>query len=129
MNWIERLHELKGRDLYAQNSEGFILEYIFNSLLPKVNNYELRIVDIGGGDGFYLSNSRHLHNLGWDAIILDLEQGVNVTLDNAISLMPNNGINVISIDIDGNDYWILDELLKVREPDVVVAEFNAMYTD
>src|SRR5688572_14472526 len=129
MNWIERLYELKGKDLYSQNGEGFYLEYIFKSMLGKINSDMLRIVDIGGGDGFYLSNSRHLENIGWDVIILDLEDGVCVNKETCLSLMPENGINAISIDVDGNDYWILQKLLTEREPDVIIAEFNAMYTD
>lgn len=129
MNWIERLYQIKGKDLYSQNGEGLILEYMMKALLNKINSDKLRIVDIGGGDGFYLSNSRHLENIGWDVIVLDLEKDINVNVENCLYLMPDNGIDIISIDIDGNDFWILDRLLIQRRPNIIVAEFNAAYTD
>lgn len=124
MNWIERLYELKGCDLYSQNCEGFYLEYIFEHIQSKHKLF----TDIGGGDGFYLSNTRHLKNLGWNGVVLDLEVGVRVTAENV-----NNYAflmyDLLSIDIDGNDYWILDTVIPEHKPMVVVAEFNAMYTD
>ncbi len=32
--------------------------------------------------------------------------------------------DLLSIDLDGNDYWILDNLLKGYTPRVVICEFN-----
>ena len=126
MNWIERMYELKGKDLYSQNGEGLLLEYVWD----KVNGdfIERVIFDIGCGDRFILSNSRHLRNsfdftvLGWDK-----ENGQTVTAENCTKSVSMPGI--ISIDIDGNDYWILDKQLPYYRPLIVIAEFNAMYTD
>lgn len=125
MNWIERLPEVKGRDLYSQNSEGLILEYIFHSLYP---NQKGNVFDIGSGDGFVLSNSRHLKHLGFKCFLFDKINGLNVTAENctgATATYPD----LISIDIDGNDYWILDKQLPFYKPSIVIAEFNASYTD
>ena len=36
-------------------------------------------------------------------------------------------IGVLNIDIDGNDYWILKELLKKISPDVICVEHNASF--
>lgn len=124
MNWIERLPEIKGKDLYSQNGEGLILEYIFNNIKPRFKS----IIDIGSGDGFVLSNSRHLLNLGWHGLLLDKVNGDSVNREN-IERYLDNDIDVVSIDTDGNDYWILDEILKNISPSVVIAEFNASYTD
>lgn len=125
MNWIERLPEVKGKDLYSQSSEGVILEYIVHSL-PVLNKY---MYDIGSGDGFILSNSRHLSvNLGFDVLKYDKLTGHNITIENCTGLgfkYPS----IISIDIDGNDFWILDKMLPHYKPSVVIAEFNASYTD
>lgn len=136
MNWIKRLSEIKGCDLYSQNCEGLILEYIFSQIRIDRKYF----VDIGGGDGFYLSNTRHLSNLGWPGVVLDRENGDNVTVENVFHLMLNKWGSfsmfvgdyepeLISIDIDGNDYWILRTILTKKKPAVIVAEFNAMYTD
>lgn len=126
MNWIERMYELKGRDLYSQNGEGLYLEYVCFNVLGRNGTF----VDIGGGDGFYLSNTKHLKNLGWSGFTLDKENGDCVTVEN---VMDELGFmrDIISIDIDGNDYWIIDKILKYDAlcPHVIIAEFNASYTD
>lgn len=125
MNWIERMYELKGKDLYSQNGEGLYLEYIYEHL----NLTRKNIIDIGGGDGIYLSNSRHLKNIGFYRDVIDRENGIDLNLENAhqhIIGLPE----ILSIDIDGNDYWILKDLFDNGFfPPVVIAEFNASYTD
>ena len=127
MNWIERLYEINNKDLYSQNGEGLILEYIFEMIESYCNGRV--IFDIGAGDGFILSNSRHLvKSSKFKALLFEKEKGLEVTLENC--LKPSASFpDIISIDIDGNDYWILDKMLPHYKPDIVVAEFNAMYTD
>lgn len=127
MNWIERIYEIKGKDLYSQNGESLILEYIFSQFGYKSKT---GFVDIGGGDGFYLSNTRHLSNLGWEGVVLDRENGIDINTDNVISWIEEERCDLLSIDIDGNDYWVLESILNsMFEPSVIIAEFNAMYTD
>lgn len=129
MNWIERLPEIKGRDLYSQNSEGLILEYMTEML--NINGDRRMIYDIGAGDRFILSNSRHLaYNCGFSVEWSDRLTGQDITLENCnekdfLTAPPS----IISIDIDGNDYWILDKMMPHFRPYIVCAEFNAMYTD
>lgn len=128
MNWIERMYEIKGRDLYSQNGEGLYLEYLQNSLGLQSSF----MFDIGSGDGFVLSNSRHLSHLGWSVLCFDDLIGKHVNLENCLRLSDNPSITwptIISIDIDGNDYWILDKQLPYFKPSIVIAEFNASYTD
>lgn len=129
MNWIERMYEIKGKDLYAQSGEGLLLEYIFSKLAYKS---KLGFLDIGGGDGFYLSNTRHLANLGWYGAVLDRENGIDINAENVIEWFEDDKLrcDLLSIDIDGNDYWILQTIFEsMYEPSVIIAEFNAMYTD
>lgn len=126
MNWIERLYEIKKNDHYSQNSEGIYLEYILHSLKIPIQNSIM--FDIGGGDGFYLSNSRHLRHLGANVSILDWENGFNVRVDNCTDL-PFKHPDIISIDIDGNDYWIIREQIPFYRPSIICAEFNPAYTD
>jgi len=130
MNWIERLYEIKGKDLYSQNGEGLILEYIFEHL---PNDLDRIFVDIGGGDFFYLSNTRHLRQLGYTPFkgkVLDKSNGHFITVENIRNYITNYHImNLLSIDIDGNDYWILEEILKYCQPEIICAEFNPSFTD
>lgn len=129
MNWIERMYEIKGKDLYSQNSEGLILEYIWLQLYPnlRVGN----VFDIGSGDGFILSNSRHLENLGFPVWKFDTINGKKIDLTNCIVEKNEYTIypNIISIDIDGYDYWVLDKQLPFYKPSIVIAEFNPAFTD
>src|SRR5688572_28187660 len=107
MNWIERLYEIKNKDLYAQNGEGLILEYIFSQLRTE----DKTAVDIGGGDGFYLSNTRHLKNLGCSVDVIDKENGHTLTLENFDDMMDGFEYNLFSVDTDGNDYWFIEKIL------------------
>lgn len=128
MNWIERLYELKEKDPYSQNGEGIYLEYILSNLEIK----DGLAIDIGGGDGFNLSNTRYLlHTFLIDkCLIIDKENGHFITVDNAIELMDYPiHFDLLSIDIDGNDYWIIKEILEHQNPAVIIAEFNAAYGD
>jgi len=124
MNWIERLPEIKGKDAYSQNGEGIILEYILHHLGISKGSF----VDIGSGDGFNLSNTRHLNNLGWKGLYLDRITGTDINAANIMSYFVQSP-DLVSIDIDGNDYFILDKILSHKSPAVIIAEFNAMYTD
>ena len=51
--------------------------------------------------------------------------------DNIQSLLQESGflkIELLHIDLDGNDYWILDSLnLDILDPDILVLEYNAAF--
>ena len=49
-----------------------------------------------------------------------------VTLENVRSIITHE-YDLISIDIDGNDFWILAEILKVVSPKVLVCEYNPLF--
>lgn len=126
MNWIERLPEIKSKDLYSQNGEGHILEYIFYHL----GSGKL-FLDIGAGDGFILSNTRHLELMGWSGVRLDSLNGHTVKKENLQEFNISCDTDLLSIDIDGNDLHIIDELLTnwPFTPFVIIAEFNPAFTD
>lgn len=51
-----------------------------------------------------------------------------ITKENVVSIMkqydtPTN-LNLFSIDIDGNDAWVLHEVLKHFSPDIIICEYN-----
>jgi hypothetical protein len=125
MNWIERMYELKGKDPYSQGGEGIYLEYLWHTL---AENKRPIMFDIGAGDEFILSNSRHLRHLGFKVRCYEKEyMSRPITLDNCLD-SPDHPI-IISIDIDGNDYWILNAMLPHYKPEIVISEFNPAFLD
>lgn len=119
------MYELKGRDIYSQNGEGFYLEYVFHSINHSCEGRTF--IDIGAGDGFILSNTRHLQNIGFRGKQFDKLGGEIVTCENLKDYW--TGAAIISIDTDGNDYWLLDTMLTQHKSPIIIAEFNASYTD
>lgn len=127
MNWIEGLYQLKEKDPYSQHGEGKYLERIVSSIYGSNSK---RFLDIGCGATDELSNTRYLQDLGWTGRKLDRVHGDLVTVENVLKYIDFSPyLEVLSIDIDGNDYHILFEILRWLSPTVIVAEFNAHYTD
>lgn len=66
--------------------------------------------------------------------IINLLLGLNLKIIN-LFLTKNNikkikiskNIGCLSIDIDGNDYWILKELLNYTSSEIIIAEYNASF--
>jgi hypothetical protein len=104
-------------------------------------------VDIGAGDGIRGSNTYSLFRRGWKGIGIEadatkyrrLQQAYSsfadvvavkaaVQPDNIIETLVSHGIDrdfgVLSLDIDGNDYWVLDAILSEFRPRLIVSEYN-----
>lgn len=139
-------------DRYARNGcsqfgEDGILERVFE-ILPKQAEYWC--VEFGAWDGKYLSNTYQLiANRNWKGVLIegnsskfpDLERTFkdreDVTLVNALVSFEGDNtldkilertdipvdLDLLSVDIDGNDHHIW-ESLKGYRPKVVVIEFN-----
>jgi hypothetical protein len=142
--------ELRTREfsVYSQNGEDGLLLHI----LSKIGTKEHRVVEIGIGDGRECNAANLILNFGWSALLVDCdptrvatarafyhrERGIPagrvciaeclVTIDNVNPLLEQNGmtgpIELLSIDIDGNDYWVW-KAIRIIEPQVVVIEYNA----
>lgn len=133
-----------GKNVYSQFGEDGILERILDCVEVKSKVS----IEFGAWDGFHYSNTAHLWSNGWKGVLIegvasryeDLKRNtkeydcvcihayVTPTGSSALeSILQNNNISqdigVLSIDIDGNDYWILDGLSKLR-PDVIICEYN-----
>ncbi len=147
--YSEDLRLLKsGYRVYSQNDEDGIIEEIFRRV-GTVNRF---CVEFGAAGGFQ-SNTLNLIVAGWrglwmerngDAVEqirarfrvfieeekrLHLEQ-VIVTPDNINDvlsrLVPCDEPDLLSIDIDGNDYWVW-QAVSARRPRIVVIEYNALW--
>lgn len=118
---------------YSQNGESKILHSIFEKI--GVNNKYA--VEFGAGDGYWLSNIRMFLDMGWGGLqmegISNPQNNVKnefITKDNINFLfkkyeVPEN-LDLLSIDIDGNDYWVWKEL--TYKPSVVIIEYNSNFS-
>lgn len=132
--------------VYSQWGEDGILQYLVN-ILNIDNKYFVEF----GVENYTESNTRFLLvNNNWSGLIIDgspdninyikkdriywqydLQAACNfVTKDNINEILVNNGatgsIGILSIDIDGNDYWVWDAI-NVVTPAIVVIEYNARF--
>ena len=135
MNWVKEIknHTFKK---YSQCGEEGYLNFIFDNIDVK-NNF---CVEFGAGDGEHLSNTKYFRELGWRSLLIDSQESEDekiyqskITKDNIVGIfekfgVPNN-FDLLSIDIDGNDYWVLEEILSKYNPRVIIAEFNASITE
>jgi hypothetical protein len=135
--------ESRGWRKYSQNDEDGVLEYIF-SILPAgpLGRY---FVEFGVGPpwGSTLEqsglegNCRLLQEKGWRGLFLDAaaypeKYGVKQERVDAINLNPilrkyrvPDTPDLISIDVDGQDFWIWSNL--VHRPNVLLIEYNANF--
>jgi hypothetical protein len=132
--------------VFSQWGEDGILQYLVGKIpIPRPVFVEIGVED------YRESNTRFLlcHD-GWGGVIVDAgdaharflrERGLDwkhditavtsfVTRENIDSLVREAGISgdigLLSIDIDGNDYWILDAIQCVS-PRILVVEYNSHF--
>jgi len=135
-----------GFKVYSQNDEDGIIEEIFNRI--KVGNKIF--VEFGVSNGLE-SNCHFLLHKGWRGLWIEMKAideirrlfriAINdkrltvvngfITKDNINVLIEKDGqisgeIDLLSIDIDGNDYWVW-EAIKCISPRVVVIEYNGKF--
>ena len=145
-------HALPGIDqigfkTFSQSDEDGILLYIF-SIIGATNK---QCVEICAGDGIECNTANLIINHGWHGLLVDgsatsvrtgmkfYERNANtyvfpptfvhswITRDNVNDVILNNGfkgeIDLLSIDLDGVDYWIWKSITSI-EPRVVVVEYQ-----
>lgn len=131
----------------SQNGEDGILLYIF-SLIGTTNK---KVVEICAGDGIECNAANLIINHGWTGLLFDGNSSnikiansyysrcrdthvfppklveAWISVENVNTLITKNGfvgkIDLLSLDMDGNDYWILNAISSIR-PRVIVLEFN-----
>ncbi len=136
-----------GFKVYSQTDEDGILLYIF-SIIGTVNR---KSVEVCAGNGIECNTANLIINHGWHGLLVDgnetlIKQGQDfyrrnpntyvyppqffhawITRNNINRVISDNGfegeIDLLSIDMDGVDYWIW-EAIEVIEPRVVVVEYQ-----
>lgn len=132
--------------VFSQGAEDGMLERIFQRLPPR----RRFCVEFGAGDGLRNSNTARLvREEGWQGVMIegsDYRFGrlrehhgsdprlclmqERVQPDNVEALFAAAGVpadlDLLSIDIDGNDYWVW-KAIERYQPLVVVVEYNPYY--
>lgn len=123
---------------YSQNGEDGIIEYLINLIYsnPKDKIY----LEIGVQDGTECNTRNLRENFGWTGILIDggnENKDINlfnhfVTKNNITGLLKSYNLpeklNLLSIDIDYNDFYVLLEVLKEYRSDLIVLEYNATHS-
>jgi len=129
-----REHEAK---IYSQNGEDGILAYI----LGQIGTEYRTAVEFGAGNGLE-NNTRLLADLGWLVYWFDFEElqyrphrcefsRQILTVDNIVSQFRALGVptqfDVLSVDVDGNDWHLREAIGAAFRPRVCVMEYNGSF--
>ena len=121
--------------VYSQCGEDGVLTRIFD-LIGTASNY---FVEFGAWDGKHFSNTANFRlNHGWTGLLLEGSDRADgevvrqafVDAENVNALFAQYGVpaqfDLLSIDIDGNDYWVW-KAIQGFTPRVVVIEYNIYF--
>ena len=150
---LKLLHQINSNDIhfnefkvYSQWGEDGIIQFLINKL--EIKN---RIFVEFGVQNYTESNTRFLlQNNNWSGLVIDgspkniqyikndpiywrynLKADCSfIDKDNINDILISNGIvddiGLLSIDVDGNDYWILDAINCVH-PRILICEYNSLF--
>jgi hypothetical protein len=129
--------------ILSQNGEDGIISELF-SRIP----HERRFVEIGVEDGAQCNTALLARHYGWTGVMIEADAQMFERLQTAFASFPVTCLNLfvsreniaaalnaagvpsrfdlLSIDIDGNDYYVW-EALEEYEPSVVILEYNASF--
>jgi hypothetical protein len=137
--------------VHSQFGEDGVLAWIFSKIEPKTKT----LVEVGCGSGRQCNTAHMVLNLGWRGLLIDgsaqnvreareffkyllpwqlyaqtqIEQHF-VTVENINEILLRHRTlaspDLLTIDIDGNDYWIWEAITAI-DPQVVVVEYNSTY--
>jgi hypothetical protein len=147
---INSIHEVEFQ-IFSQWGDDGIIQYLINKLdIPHKIFVEF------GVENYKESNTRFLLiNNNWSGLVMDgsqehidfikkdilswgfdlhakhafiTKENINSLLSEFIGKGYNKEIGILSVDIDGNDYWIWKEI-NVVNPVIVITEFNSVFGD
>src|SRR5450432_3893108 len=131
--------------VFSQSGEDGIIQYLVSKL-----NFEFKTFIEFGVENYIEANTRFLFlNNNWSGYIIDGSENnikyaehdvgsygelyvkaafINKENINDLLKIPgfNKEVGILSIDIDGNDYWVWKEI-NTLNPVVVIAEYNSVF--
>ena len=128
--------------LFSQSDEDSIVDEI----IKRLNLKKGKFIELGVGNGLQ-NNTLNLLSKGWDGLWIGAEdisfkEGKRlqfmkkwITRENILEILKESKfkidkkleIDLLSIDLDGNDYYIWEELLRGGiHPKILIAEFNGI---
>lgn len=135
-----------GFSAFSQNDEDGILQEIFQRIGTTTKTF----IEFGCGDGL-ANNTLYLLFSGWSGVWIDggadklksirrkhrsvIECGALIAeqriltaenINETLSTLSKRDVDLLSIDIDGNDYWVWRALTSIL-PRVVAIEYNAVF--
>lgn len=145
--YIDSLSDVEFR-VYSQWGEDGIIEWLIQNLPIKNTTF----VEFGV-ENYSEANTRYLlENRNWKGLVMDgnksyMEQlkyediywrydlravSSFITKDNINTILDEHGygndLGLLSVDIDGNDYWVL-EAIKKHKADILICEYNPIFGD
>lgn len=140
MSLLQTLSESSVRrhsqSLFSQNGEDGILAHVLHNLVSpdSIKKYAVEIGVAYDEEGKLEGNTVALRTAGWEGLYFDLKAGEGITVARVTAsslsrlLSQHNvphDLGVLSIDVDGIDYWLWKALPNSYRPAVVVIEYNA----
>jgi hypothetical protein len=124
-------HEKK---IFSQNGEDGIIEYILGLLYE--DSFNKTFLEIGTESGVECNTRYIREKYQWKGTLIDGQhQNESINLhkhfidkENIIGILESLNIpkklELLSIDIDSTDFYILHEILKHYESDIIICEYN-----
>lgn len=127
---------------FSQSHEDEVIKYVLETLGIHIGWF----VEFGAGDSRILSNTARLADVGWNGVYIEadadlyqkllqhIKTGIyplhaTVTAENINELLTRTPLpqefDLLSIDIDGNDYWVWKAI--TYRPKVVCIEYNSNF--
>lgn len=127
------------KNLDAQNDESIIIDRLISRFnIPKVfvefgfSGFEFNCIKlVDDWEGLLVDG--HPYNIKIAKLLfpkkieakkmwIDLD-----SLDYIINYTKTRDLGILSIDVDGNDYWFLKTLLTETDPAIIIAEYNSSF--
>lgn len=139
-----------GYKVYSQVDEDGIIQ----NILGRIPNHSRTFIEIGCGTGVE-NNTHFLALLGYDGCWIDgsaaniaqikrqlgrlqfdslniinafvNRDNIGALIDDCMKFIGSESLGFLSLDIDGNDLYVLGEIMKISNPEVVCVEYNAKF--
>jgi len=131
---------------FSQNGEDGILTEIFR----RIGEGDKFAVEFGIGDGTECCTRNFFVNDGWGGLLIEGSESYvanakslykensritavcsYINLDNILKIFRDNNVpespDLLVVDIDGNDYWILERILTKYRPRAIVSEYSSRW--